>query len=116
MLRQLRSRLSVLLSRKRRPDLSDVDRTSGLPISRDVETFRQGDVLDIPSLVVEWNTQGRVPCPDGVVIVSQTCDVVRTSSAEVQAAPVVSLSRNEASNVKSGRQPRYARLDVDGQE
>jgi hypothetical protein len=112
MLRCLRSRLSAMWStRPPAPNVRVVDRQSGLPIEDEVlTTFRQGDIFDVYSLPVHWTCPGVISCPEGVVAVSQTCDLIKLGTAEVQVSPVVRLAEPEAGAARSGRQPRYALL------
>ncbi|MER6313605.1 hypothetical protein ABT237_07520 [Streptomyces sp. NPDC001581] len=47
------------------------------------------------------------PTPDGVVIISQTCDVVRDTKEYLQVAPLVRLTGNTARQAAKGAMPGY---------
>ncbi len=51
-----------------------------------------------------------VDTPDGVALVSQTCDAVLTHRPYVQVAPIVTLSGNAARAARDGKQSQYAHL------
>lgn len=62
-----------------------------------------GDVLaGVTSLPV---LDGTVNCPDGVVVLSQTCDVVRTESPHVTLARIVRLDADAARDARAGKRP-----------
>lgn len=69
--------------------------------------LRQGDVVEVVELplvtgvkVCEWD-----PTPHGVVILSQTCDLVRPDPLFVTVAPLVELAADEVRSARKGRQP-----------
>ncbi|MGR4881471.1 hypothetical protein ACIPUC_18970 [Streptomyces sp. LARHCF249] len=71
--------------------------------------FQQADILKterIPCLgpmgEASW-----LPTPDGVVIISQTCDVVRDSKEYLQVAPLIRLIGNAARQAGKGAMPGY---------
>ncbi|MFE3991558.1 hypothetical protein ACFXPW_07650 [Streptomyces goshikiensis] len=71
--------------------------------------FQQADILkteQIPCLgatgVASW-----LPTPEGVVIISQTCDVVRDNKEYLQVAPLVRLQGNSARQAAKGAMPGY---------
>lgn len=69
----------------------------------------QGDVVALKQLAY-WNGPGQglelIDTPDGVVLVSQTCDLVQTSTKHrVLVAPAVRSSGDELGQVKKGRKP-----------
>lgn len=87
-----------------------------MPLSPEVSLLRQADVITISSLPVKWDHPGDVQCRDGVVVISQTCDLIRDNRAEVQVVPLVRLPTQDASQARSGRQPRYAAVSSLGPE
>ena len=60
----------------------------------------EGDVVVLPAEV------------DGVVVLTQTCDVVRRCSERpyVQVAPVQEVAADKAALIEKGQSPRYARI------
>ena len=48
--------------------------------------------------------------PAGVVIISQTCDVVQRDRLTVQVAPLIRLADPMAEEARNGRRPRYVHL------
>lgn len=120
MLRYFTSRLSRIWSGSpHKPELTAayIDRTSGLPLAAaQLESLRQGDVFPIAALPILWDHAGQAECPLGVVVVSQTCDLVRENIAEVQVSPVVTLSQNPAKEARAHRRPRYTPLPALGDE
>lgn len=100
-------------------------------IDEAVARWRQGDVfrgkawvtsvadlgspLTSESLSAEGAEDGVVVLPaevDGVVVLTQTCDVVRRCSERpyVQVAPVREVSTDKAALIEKGLSPRYARV------
>jgi hypothetical protein len=77
---------------------------------------RQGDVVQLTSLpVLEPNgTIRRHPAPNGVVILSQTCDVVLPDRLTVVAAPLVRLSGDVLRQATKGGRPRYVAVPAAG--
>ncbi|MBJ7337146.1 hypothetical protein [Mycolicibacterium sp.] len=78
--------------------------------------FQQGDVLPA---VHELAVQGEggpeaVNTPLGVVITTQTCDVIRDGLPYVHVAPRVQLVDSAAKQAATGRRPRYAHLPALG--
>lgn len=77
---------------------------------------RQGDVVQLASLPV-LEPSGNVrqhPSPDGVVILSQTCDVVLPDRLTVVAAPLVRLSGDVLKQATKGGRPRYVAVPAAG--
>ncbi|WP_150131220.1 hypothetical protein [Sphingobium yanoikuyae] len=74
---------------------------AGLPLTRDVEI----DVGEDP--LVDLLTD-----EPGYVIISQTCDIVRSAQARpyVEISPLVEVSGEDLVNVRAGRMPRYAAI------
>lgn len=78
-----------------------------------LDAFRQGDLIDsvLQLTVMAADGSGRsVDTPLGVVLVSQTCDVVLANRFMVQLAPCVVLPEKEAREARAGKRPRYAAL------
>lgn len=70
------------------------------------QELRQGDVVSlawIPSVVD--GAPGASPCPEGVVIVSQTCDVVQDSKTVCLVAPIVPADDALVSRARKGQAP-----------
>lgn len=75
------------------------------------ETPRQGDYLADVKHLYSTGADGPLEhaTPDGVVLMTQCCDMAREASGNIPiAAAVVELTGNQASNAASGRMPRYA--------
>ncbi len=77
---------------------------------------RQGDVVQLISLPVLGpdGTVRQHPAPHGVVILSQTCDVVLPDRLTVVAAPLVQLSGDVLMQAKKGGRPRYVAVPAAG--
>jgi hypothetical protein len=78
-----------------------------------MKSYRQGDVLEDLAAVVVVGPTGEaveVAAPLGVVVVSQTCDVVLANRLSVQLAQRVRLGDREASEARDGKRPRYVHL------
>lgn len=72
--------------------------------------WRQGDVFRLDSLLIA-GADGQpeaCACPDGVAVVSQSCDAAQVSRPMLQLAPVTRLGETEAREARAGRRPRYA--------
>lgn len=81
--------------------------------------FRQGDVLaDVPDVVIsdEEGAPRHLIAPLGVVIVSQTCDVVAPNRPTIQVALRVQLQSTHAAEARDGKRPRYAHLPALGDD
>lgn len=69
----------------------------------------QGDILpdihQISKVSLKEGEAQQVDCPEGVVVVSQTCDALRNSC--IQVAPIVILKGQDAAVSATGRRPRY---------
>ncbi|WP_227984530.1 hypothetical protein [Nocardia spumae] len=83
-----------------------------------LDYFRQGDVLgDLPELSVltarGWES---IATPDGVALISQTCDIVQTTRTYVQVAKVVRIDGNNARLARKGKMPRFAHLPAIGDD
>lgn len=76
-------------------------------------TFRQGDVLpdfkELPILGPAGAPEMLV-CPNGVVLISQTCDVVLGNRHSVQVAPLVFLDAHLADGARGGDRPRFVHV------
>jgi hypothetical protein len=96
------------------------------PIARRLKSFRQGDALDIATIPIQSRSTGtfrrfisarifgtsirKHECPHGVVLISQTCDIVLSSRFTVQVAPLVYLPEQEAAEARNGKRPRYVHV------
>ena len=81
--------------------------------TRTLTAYRQADVLtDLNSVSVlgPAGSQVPVPAPLGVVLISQTCDVVLAGRPGVQVARRIRLPLDEARDARDGKRPRYAHL------
>ncbi|WP_210592213.1 hypothetical protein [Streptomyces sp. GESEQ-35] len=78
----------------------------------DLDEYRQGDVLDLMQVpVVTANGIIRQqPTPNGVVVVTQTCDLVLRSRPTFHVACVVVLEEDKAKPARSGRQPNLVHI------
>ena len=77
--------------------------------------LRQGFVVpEIKAIPIQSasGTAAEYPTPLGVVVLTQTCDIVNWSSSRraVQVAPVVVLDEDKAKEARHGRRPQYAAL------
>lgn len=82
-------------------------------VLEDCSNLRQGDVIALPELVL---TNGgdleRIPTPAGVVILSQTCDVVQRSKMRCLIAPVlVDPDASSLSSARKGQKPLHLYLE-----
>ncbi|MFJ6378343.1 hypothetical protein ACIQH9_21805 [Pseudarthrobacter oxydans] len=70
--------------------------------------LRQGHIVDVKTVSVQ-SANGLVDyaCPEGNVIITQTCDLVRSDRPFVLIAPVVQLTGNDQSLALKGKKPRY---------
>lgn len=78
----------------------------------DSSTWRQGDVFALDGM---WTTgdDGQpvwVDTPDGVAVISQSCDAAQNSRDRVHVAPVVLLKGAQASEAASGKRVSFAAL------
>lgn len=84
-----------------------------------LRTFRQGDVIaGLTTLVIVGDDGGphEIGTPLGVVIISQTCDVVLPNRPTVQVAKRVHLIETAASDARDGKRPRYVHLPALGEK
>lgn len=79
---------------------------------------RQGDVLpDVVSIPVDGEMGvEELPTPDGVVVVSQTCEIVQDQYTHLQVVPLVRQSLSFVQEVVRGRRPRFAHVPGAGGE
>ncbi len=77
-----------------------------------VSDYRQGDVL--PSVlnlpITGLAGDELVATPDGVVLLSQTCDIIQANRPTVQVAPLIRLLEQLAMEARGGKRPRYAHV------
>ncbi len=71
--------------------------------------LRQGDWLEIRTLPVALDGAS-IECHNGVVIVSQTCDLVRANPPTIIVAKVVTLEPQKATMAQKGRSPGFVAL------
>lgn len=71
--------------------------------------FQQADILKAERIpcVGPTGEASWLPTPEGVVIISQTCDVVRDSKEYLQVAPLIRLTGNTARQAAKGAMPGY---------
>jgi len=81
----------------------------------DYSTWRQGDVFSLGTvaLLTENGPELR-HAPHGVVVMSQTCDVVRCEGLHVTVCPLVKLDEVDRRNVERGTKPGYAAVPEAG--
>lgn len=74
--------------------------------------LRQGEVLpralELPFLAVEGADV--VTAADGVVVLSQTCDITQSNRLTLQVAPLVRLETKTAAEARDGKRPRYVHV------
>ena len=80
---------------------------SGEDAEPDWSQVRQGDVVALDGLPALVDGEATLlPSPQGVVVVSQTCDVVQSSKSMVTVAPLLSKpTKEQISSAKKGRSP-----------
>jgi hypothetical protein len=96
-----------------------------------IDTSSEGSVEEerrLPSRIfspLKWRSlgssnsrpgQSRFMTPEGVVVLSQTCDIVQVDRRTVQVAPVVGLTGDWAREAASGHRPRYVALPGAGED
>ena len=82
-------------------------------LPKECMSWRQGDVFKqvrhIPVIDFEGHLS-HVECPEGVVLVSQSCDASQPSRPTVQISPVVKLEGSQASEATAGKRPQFASI------
>lgn len=77
--------------------------------------MQQGDVIaettSIP-FATGNNKFQQEQCPNGVVVISQTCHVIRAQ--HIQVAKIVDLQGHDRDEASTGKRPQYAPLTVNG--
>ncbi|MEU2620893.1 hypothetical protein ABZ642_22615 [Streptomyces sp. NPDC007157] len=84
----------------------------------DLDKYRQGDVLDLAYVPVLTN-DGLVreePTPEGVVVVTQTCDLVLRKRPTLHVARIISLNDIDAKPARNGRQPNLVHIPELGEK
>ncbi|GAB3220716.1 hypothetical protein GCM10027586_12090 [Kineococcus gypseus] len=79
----------------------------------DLEGRSQGDLLPDLTTFPVTGPDGQVQhltAPHGVVLTSQTCDIVLEKVTHLQVAPLVHLEEKDARGARAGDRPRYAHL------
>ena len=95
------------------------DATEGHVVANDCSNLRQGDVVELPGfhLTDENGEPEFVATPAGVVVLSQTCDVVQVSKTRCLVAPVLINPSNAAlSSARKGQKPLHLYLASDAAE
>lgn len=99
--------------------MADIERSleNGCEDER-VDEFAQGDIFAVERLPVIGGIDGGCPdirmvdCSHGVVLISQTCDCIRSETLQV--APIVTMPDNVAKQYATGKSSRYVPLNLDG--
>ena len=84
---------------------------------RQAGDFSQGDIFALERLPVVCGIDGGMPeieyvdCPNGVMLVNQTCDAIRADYLQV--APLVRLPESDASQSATGKRPRFVPVHLD---
>lgn len=105
--------VKLLTTKKGLPSSNDVPRLMSSPLNDDVaeriQSYRQGDLLADLREIFAVTPEGfaTVPAPEGVVIVSQTCDVVQDRVPVIHVAPLTTLDDSKAAQARGGRWIRY---------
>lgn len=86
-------------------------------VADDCSNLRQGDIVGLSQLMLPGNKDAgleTMPTPSGVVVLSQTCDVVQPSKARCLVAPVL-VDPGEAvfSSARKGQKPLQLYLESD---
>ena len=83
--------------------MADVD-----PVADFCAALRQGDLLDLQSMMIDGS---ETQAPFGVVVISQTCDVVQLDGRpNVLVALAVELDETEGRDAIKGRRPRWVHV------
>lgn len=77
-----------------------------------VDQLEQGDVLRCGNMPLMHSDKQDIECPDGVVVISQTCDAIRRD--RIQVAKIVHLNEIDAKDAAKGKRPRYIPLTALG--
>lgn len=74
-----------------------------------IDAFRQGDVIEaIEAIHIDGGDPW--PTPHGVVVISQTCDIVQATRTNALLAPLTYLDDANARNARDGKWPQYVPL------
>jgi hypothetical protein len=100
-----------LLSGQSQPQPEEINQLSDTVVQR-MSEFQQGDLLPgITEIFVQTsNGPTVVKTPAGVVIVTQTCEIVRDERLFVHVAPRKQHAGDTSSLARKGRMPRYVHL------
>ncbi|WP_406838056.1 hypothetical protein ACICHK_20630 [Streptomyces sp. AHU1] len=84
----------------------------------DLSGYQQADVLNTDRIPLRGPSGEAVwhPTPDGVVIISQTCDIVQQNKAYLQVAPIVRLPENLVKQAAKGARPGYVAVPEAGSD
>ena len=81
----------------------------------DYSKWRQGDVFSMRTVAILTESGPELlPAPHGVVVMSQTCDVVRCEGLHVTVCPLVKLDADDRRNAERGTKPGYAAVPEAG--
>jgi len=74
--------------------------------------WRQADRFSLDSVAITATAcePSLVPTPNGVALVSQSCDVVLPHRLNVQVAPIIELVDDDARAARDGKRSQYAHL------
>lgn len=75
--------------------------------------LRQGDVIEIASIVLATCGEDRpevLQTPEGIAVVSQTCDLLQASKTRCIVAPVTSADKSIIVDARKGRKPLHLYL------
>lgn len=94
--------------------------THGVLVADDCSNLRQGDVVGLPHLMLPSDIDAEavsMPTPGGVVVLSQTCDVVQPSKTRCMVAPVVpDTDKATLSAARKGQKPLHLYLEPTASE
>jgi hypothetical protein len=78
----------------------------------EADSWRQGDkfLLDAVAVMSGSGQAEQLPTPNGVALVSQSCDVVLSHRLNVQVAPIVELTGENSRAARDGKRSQYAHL------
>lgn len=82
----------------------------------DFSVWRQGDFFDLPSIAVLTDC-GPIEhaAPLGVVVLTQTCDLVRCQGSVATVSPLIELTGDDERNAQNGTKPGFAAVPLAGE-
>jgi len=92
----------------------DADEVAFAPA--DLRDYQQGDILELESIPLLGHDGEPVSheTPDGVAILTQTCDVVQEDKHSIHVAPLVELPEDKAKGAAKGAMPSYVAVTEAG--